>query len=164
MDLKSRKSTNFFNLSSEYFILKILIILFFFQIVIGAFVSGLDAGKIYNTWPLMNNSYFPNDVIIKNISDLLDFDNHSIVQFFHRNLAYIIFILSIFYGITLFKSKNKNIFNSYVIYFFLLLTQVFLGILVLLSGSNLYIASFHQISSIFLIISLLNLYHKSIER
>lgn len=164
MNLKSRKSTNFFNLSSDYFILKILIILFFFQIVIGAFVSGLDAGKIYNTWPLMNNSYFPNDVIIKNISDLLDFDNHSIVQFFHRNLAYIIFVLSIFYGITLFKSKNKNIFNSYMIYFFLLLTQVFLGILVLLSGSNLYIASFHQISSIFLIISLLNLYHKSIER
>ena len=27
-------------------------------IILGAFVSGLDAGKIYQTWPLMNNSYF----------------------------------------------------------------------------------------------------------
>ena len=164
MNIISNRKKIFFNFSKINLPFQILILFIFIQIVVGAFVSGLDAGKIYQTWPLMGNSYFPNDVIIKNISDLLDFDNHSIVQFFHRNLAYIIFVLSIFYGITLFKSKNKNIFNSYMIYFFLLLTQVFLGILVLLSGSNLYIASFHQISSIFLIISLLNLYHKSIER
>ena len=28
----------------------------------GAFVSGLDAGSIYQTWPLMNNSYVPDDL------------------------------------------------------------------------------------------------------
>ena len=33
--------------------------LIFIQILLGAFVSGLDAGKIYNSWPLMNTSYFP---------------------------------------------------------------------------------------------------------
>ena len=38
----------------------------FFQIIIGAFVSGLDAGKIYQTWPLMNDNYFPNDINFKN--------------------------------------------------------------------------------------------------
>ena len=31
------------------------------QICIGAFVSGLDAGQIYQSWPLMNQSYFPDD-------------------------------------------------------------------------------------------------------
>ena len=41
----------------------------FLQIILGAFVSGLDAGKIYQTWPLMNLSYFPSDVIIKNLND-----------------------------------------------------------------------------------------------
>ena len=35
--------------------------LVFLQISIGAFVSGMDAGKIYNSWPLMGNSIFPND-------------------------------------------------------------------------------------------------------
>ena len=35
--------------------------LVFLQIIIGAFVSGLDAGTIYNTWPLMGSSYFPDD-------------------------------------------------------------------------------------------------------
>ena len=33
----------------------------FCQIIIGAFVSGMDAGQIYNSWPLMGSSYFPDD-------------------------------------------------------------------------------------------------------
>ena len=40
----------------------ILIILIFLQIVIGAFVSGLDAGNIYQTWPMMGYTYFPDDI------------------------------------------------------------------------------------------------------
>ena len=30
------------------------------QISLGALVSGLDAGQIYQTWPLMNEKIFPN--------------------------------------------------------------------------------------------------------
>jgi len=37
-----------------------------FQIIIGAFVSGLDAGMIYQTWPKMNLSYFPDDINLNN--------------------------------------------------------------------------------------------------
>ena len=36
------------------------LVLIFIQIIIGAFVSGMDAGKIYNIWPFMGNSYFFN--------------------------------------------------------------------------------------------------------
>ena len=35
------------------------------QICIGAFVSGLDAGQIYQSWPLMNHSYFPDDTNLR---------------------------------------------------------------------------------------------------
>ena len=41
----------------------IFLLLIFFQISIGAFVSGMDAGKIYNSWPLMGTAYFPDDII-----------------------------------------------------------------------------------------------------
>ena len=68
-----------------------MIILAFLQIVLGAFVSGLDAGKIYQTWPLMNNSFFPNDINFKDYKEFLDFEDRSVVQFIHRNVAYIIF-------------------------------------------------------------------------
>ena len=37
------------------------LLLIFTQIIVGAFVSGMDAGKIYNSWPLMGSTYFPND-------------------------------------------------------------------------------------------------------
>ena len=44
------------------------LLLVFLQIAIGAFVSGMDAGQIYNTWPLMGSSYFPDDNSLLNLS------------------------------------------------------------------------------------------------
>ena len=46
----------------------LFLLLVFLQIAIGAFVSGMDAGKVYNSWPLMGSSYFPDD---NSIDDLL---------------------------------------------------------------------------------------------
>ena len=45
------------------------------QIIFGAFVSGLDAGKIYNTWPLMNNNFYPDDIVFKSLNDFLNFND-----------------------------------------------------------------------------------------
>ena len=82
---------NFFFLHIKC-ILEILFFLILLQIILGAFVSGLDAGKIYQTWPLMGQSFVPNDLIIKNFNNFFDFNNHSLVQFYHRSLAYLITI------------------------------------------------------------------------
>ena len=68
----------------------------FLQLIIGAFVSGMDAGKIYNTWPLMGSSYFPDDSNFTEFFNIAVFDNPSIVQFIHRNLAYLIMIVFIY--------------------------------------------------------------------
>ncbi len=160
---KKSVDKNFFNFKKNFMSIKILFFFIFLQIMFGAFVSGLDAGKIYQTWPLMNESYFPSDTIFLQLKDYFDFSNHSLVQFFHRNLAYLIFFLSIYIGIIIFKEKKENLIKPYVIYFFFILTQIFLGIIVLLSSANFYFASLHQISTIFLVISSLNLYHGSIS-
>ena len=81
---------------------QILILFIFIQIIMGAFVSGLNAGLIYQTWPMMGKSYFPDDIILLSYMNLLDFNNHSLVQFYHRNLAYfiIIYVISLnFYNL-----------------------------------------------------------------
>ena len=163
--LNYKKSVNksFFNLKKNFLSIKILFFFIFLQIILGAFVSGLDAGKIYQTWPLMNGGYFPNDFIALNIIDYFDFNNHSLVQFFHRNLAYLIFILTIYIGIIILKHKKEELFKPYFLFFFIILIQIFLGIMVLLTSTNLYFASLHQISTIFLIVSSLNLYHNSLS-
>ena len=150
----------FFQINTSFIILKILLFLIFCQIIVGAFVSGLDAGKIYQTWPLMNGNYFPSDNFIEN---LLNFSDPSFVQFLHRNIAYCIFGLSIYLGIFIYKNKINILYNPFKFFFLVIISQVLLGILVLYSNVNIYFASLHQISSIFLIVSSLYLYFRSIR-
>mgnify|MGYP001276443641 CR=1 FL=1 len=125
----------------------------FFQIIIGAFVSGMDAGTIYNSWPLMGTSYFPDDNNFSNLFTLSAFSDPSIVQFIHRNLAY--FILA-FYLIILFNVYKKKLTRFYYIINIIglfMFVQIILGILTILNGAQIFYASMHQISSIFLVSS-----------
>ena len=75
------------------------------QIIFGAFVSGLDAGKIYQTWPMMGSSFLPNDLVMSNYKVFFDFENHSLVQFYHRVLAYIIVLYVLTLAVYIFKNK-----------------------------------------------------------
>ncbi|MDC3166062.1 COX15/CtaA family protein [Candidatus Pelagibacter sp.] len=131
----------------------IFLVLILIQIVIGAFVSGMDAGKVYNSWPLMGNTYFPNDNKIENLFKLSAFSDPSLVQFIHRNLAYLI---GLFYGMILFKVyKNKitKLYRSVNILGFFIILQIILGIFTIILGAQIYIAAVHQVSSIFLVTS-----------
>ena len=149
----------FFLLENKNIIFLFLFLLIFSQIILGAFVSGLDAGKIYQTWPLMGPSYFPNDFSIKGLNNFFEFDNHSLVQFYHRNLAYIISLYILFLGFFIFIKKLKKLIRPYLILFIFIIFQIVLGILTLISNLHIYLASAHQISSVLLLFSALNLYY-----
>tara|TARA_Y100000590_G_scaffold240719_1_gene270706 strand:- start:371 stop:1381 length:1011 start_codon:yes stop_codon:yes gene_type:complete len=129
------------------------VILIFCQITIGAFVSGMDAGTIYNSWPLMGSTYFPDDNEFINIFKLSAFNDPSLVQYFHRNLAYIIFIYYLFLVYKIYKNNFPRYFNSIKIIGIVLFIQIVLGIFTLLYGAQIFLASMHQISSIFLVSS-----------
>ena len=133
------------------FLPEIFMILIFFQIIFGAFVSGMDAGKIYNTWPLMGNSYFPDDNKIINLFKFSALSDASLVQYLHRNIAYLIFILYIIITFAVYKNKIVILFKPILILGFVVFLQIFLGILTLLSGAGILISSLHQFSSILLI-------------
>jgi heme a synthase len=152
----AKKNKTFINLKKKSLPFLILILLIFTQIVLGAFVSGLDAGKIYQTWPLMGYSYFPNDI---NINDIANFNNHSLVQFYHRNLAYFIMIYIMCLSFYIYKKNFENLFKPLRIVIFFLLVQIILGILTLISGLNIYLASAHQICSVLLVLSAINLHY-----
>ena len=131
----------------------IFLVLILIQIVIGAFVSGMDAGRIYNSWPLMGNAYFPNDNSVENLFKLSAFSDPSLVQFIHRNLAYVIglFYLLIFFKV--YKKKINKLYKTVNILGFFIILQIVLGIYTVLLGAQLYIAAVHQVSSIFLVTS-----------
>ena len=59
------------------------------QIVLGAFVAGLKAGLIYNTWPMMDGQWVPNDYWT-NPAYASFFESHAAAQFNHRIMAYLV--------------------------------------------------------------------------
>jgi len=142
-------------ISFKLFPIKFFLFLIFLQLVIGAFVSGMDAGSIYNTWPLMGNSYFPDDSKFIELLNIKVFDNPSIVQFIHRNLAYLIVAVYLYSLFFVFTEQNKIIRKPIIIIGISLLFQVFLGIMTILSGVKIIYASLHQINSILIILSTL---------
>ena len=152
----------FFNFSNKNNFIKIFVLIIFLQITLGAFVSGLDAGEIYQTWPLMNNNYLPDDTDFKTITLSNIFYNHSLIQFLHRNTAYIIFVYSALISINVFYNKKKYLYTPLFFLLFMVFVQISLGIMTLISGLNIMYASMHQISTIFLLVSSINFYHKSI--
>ena len=142
-------------ISIKLYFVKFFLFLLFIQLIIGAFVSGMDAGTVYNTWPLMGSSYFPDDSKIIEFLNITVFDNPSIVQFLHRNLAYLIIIVYIFLLIFIFKDSNKIFRKPILIIGVSLFLQVALGVLTILSGVKIIYASLHQINSILIILSTL---------
>jgi len=136
-------------------LVKFFLLLLFLQLIIGAFVSGMDGGKIYNTWPLMGSSYFPDDSKFVEFLNLKVFDNPSIVQFIHRNLAYLIIGIYIYILFFTFKDRNETFRKPIIIVGVSLFLQVVLGIFTILSGVKIFYASLHQINSILIILSTL---------
>ena len=137
------------------FILKLIVL----QIVLGAFLSGLDGGLIYNSWPDMNGSFFPNDVGYKDLINTQLLSNPSIVQFLHRLIAYLLLFFIIILNFIYFKQKYNF---KYMLFFDLaILIQIFLGIVTLISGVEIKYASLHQLGSILVLSSYLLILYKN---
>ncbi|KAG5444108.1 Cytochrome c oxidase assembly protein cox15 [Clonorchis sinensis] len=64
--------------------------LIFATLIFGAFVAGLDAGLVYNTWPKMADRWVPDDLITPQYGSTFGnlLNNPTGVQFSHRILAY----------------------------------------------------------------------------
>ena len=136
-------------------LIKVFLCLLFLQLIIGAFVSGMDAGKVYNTWPLMGSSYFPDDSQFIEFLNISVFDNPSIVQFIHRNLAYLLVGIYIYILFIIIRDENKIFRMPMIIIGVSLFLQVILGIFTIISGVKILYASLHQINSILIILSTL---------
>ena len=119
----------------------------------------MDAGKIYNTWPLMGSTFFPNDNNLINLFKLSAFSDPSLVQFMHRNFAYLILAVYLLMLFISYKYNFKRYYKTLVVLGVVLLIQIILGIFTVLYGAQIFLASMHQISSIFLVSSTIYLFY-----
>lgn len=145
------------NLSKLIFIARFSILLLFMQIIFGAFVAGLNAGLIYNNFPYMGNSFLPLE-LFKLPINITIFDNPVFVQFMHRNIAYLLFIVVSIFTIYVIRFDNKKL--TRVAFFVIgsLLLQFVLGVITLLFKVPIIFALLHQFGAILLLTSLLWLY------
>jgi len=149
----SLKIIRIYNDKYIFFISLIFLFIIFCQIIVGAFVSGMDAGKLYNSWPLMGSSFFPDDNKFAELFKLSVFNDPSLVQFIHRNLAYLIFIFYLFILFKIYKNMLVKFYFAINLLGVLIIVQIILGILTLIYGAQIILSSMHQISSIFLVTS-----------
>jgi cytochrome c oxidase assembly protein subunit 15 len=142
-----------------------IIILLVLQLVYGAFMAGLKAASAAPTWPDINGTYFPASIWNSQenfFSSLIN--NSTTVQFIHRNLAYLIFFLILFWTIKMAAEKRSTFFNGVKWLPILLVSvQVVLGITTVLTsptkipqqwGFFEWTALSHQVVAMFLILSL----------
>ena len=141
------------------FLLFSILSLIILQIIFGSFLSGLNGGLIYNSWPDMNGTFLPNDVNRRDYFSFKLFYNPSIVQLFHRIIAYILFFFIIILNY-LFIKKKLSFFNI-LLFDIAILLQIFLGVITLTSGVDIKYASLHQLGSIFVLSSYLLILYKN---
>ena len=151
-----------FNKKISNLLLLFILTLIILQIILGAFLSGLDGGLIYNSWPDMNGNFLPNDVEFKDVIDTQLFNNPSIVQFLHRFTAYVLLLFIVILNYT-FMKNNYGIKN--IIFFDVaVLVQIFLGIVTLISGVEIKYASLHQLGSIFVLTTYIIILYKNFNQ
>ena len=122
----------------------------FLQILLGALVAGIDAGRTYNDWPLMAGGFLPPfpfeiEPIWRNF-----FENAGLVQFMHRIAGYLLFIFGIVVWLRSRKSANADTRFRFNAVMAVLLLQMVIGIVTVLYMAPWQIAITHQFGAVVL--------------
>ena len=113
----------------------------FIQMLSGALVAGLDAGRTYTDWPLMLGEVFPSNYIEANLGVLSLFEGRAATQFNHRYLAYFIWGLSLWAA---WSQRGTPLGRGFMIVAGLVTAQAVWGILTLVNAAPLELALVHQ--------------------
>lgn len=129
------------------------------QLVMGALVAGLKAGHIFNSWPLMGDSFVPEGLWVMEPVWRNLLDNAVTVQFDHRIGAYTLTILVLAIGWTA-QHADRQIKNAAWLLIAAVGVQMFLGIVMLLKDVPVSWGTAHQGGGVLVLAALINIMHK----
>ena len=124
-------------------------------IIAGTFVSGMDAGLVYNTFPYMGESIIP--IEYGNLGFIDPFENPVTAQFHHRLLASITLIIIIIYSILYIIRNPINL--RILLLLFAIVCQFIIGIFTLLYSVPITLGAMHQFGGVLLFLSALWVLH-----
>ncbi|SEO07019.1 cytochrome c oxidase assembly protein subunit 15 [Pseudorhodobacter antarcticus] len=138
----------------------------FLQIILGALVAGIDAGRAYPTWPDMNGQFFPADAfyVPDGAGGSLPvwhafFENPGLVQFMHRMSGYALFAFAIVVWLRGRKSAHRATKRAYHWVMGMMSVQVVLGIAAVLTAAQVHTAIAHQIGAVILWVLIIRARH-----
>jgi len=134
----------------------------FFVMISGAFVAGLDAGLVHNTFPDMSGYFLPPGAYEPALGFLNHFENQTLVQFQHRTLAELAVLLALLLWWRLHRTPRlpheaRMAANALAV---MALIQLGLGISTLLLGVPVAIATLHQAGALILLTLSIVLAHR----
>ena len=124
----------------------------FVQILIGALVAGIDAGRTYTGWPTMGGEWIPAAIWEPALGWRNLFENPALVQFIHRIAGYLLTIFAIVVWMRARKSPHPVTRGAFTVMLVMVAVQVGLGIMNVLHASPLPLALTHQIGAIALFV------------
>ncbi|WP_394152471.1 heme A synthase [Loktanella salsilacus] len=128
----------------------VLMVLAFVQIVLGALVAGIDAGRAYPDWPLMAGGFLPPDMWQLTPAWRNLFENEGTVQFIHRMMGYILFAYGLFVWWRSRRSANRRTRSAYGMMMAMMVAQMVLGIATVMTMATPHVAIVHQIGAVVL--------------
>jgi cytochrome c oxidase assembly protein subunit 15 len=128
--------------------------LVFVQMLLGAFMAGLDAGRAFNTWPSYVGRWIPVGLFDLEPWWRNHFENHAMVHFQHRTVAYLVVLaaVALFWRLRG-TGRPTRIAGTHVLV--LTAVQFALGVFTVLSSVALPLAALHQICALALFASTL---------
>ena len=137
----------------------------FLQILLGALVAGIDAGRAFPTWPLMGDSFFPADAFY--VPDgggvwRAFFENPGLVQFMHRIMGYLILAFGIVVWLKGRASVHPRTRAAFGWTAAALFGQVVLGIVTVLQSAPMALGLAHQLGAIILFSLIIRARHRAL--
>ncbi|NRB18609.1 MAG: COX15/CtaA family protein [Rhodobacteraceae bacterium] len=120
----------------------------FLQILLGALVAGIDAGRSYTDWPLMGEQVFPQNALMLEPMWRNFFENPGLVQFIHRVSGYLLVLFTAMVWWKGRRSAHPITQNTFHAVFALMLLQIALGVITVLYGAPWQAAILHQLMAV----------------
>lgn len=122
----------------------------FLQILIGAMVAGIDAGRSYTDWPLMGGQFFPASAFVLEPIWHNFFESPGLVQFIHRITGYLLAAFAVVVWLRGRKSAHPNTRFAFNAVIAAVAVQIVIGIATVLYGAPVHIALVHQVMAVIL--------------
>lgn len=125
-----------------------LTVLAFVQILLGALVAGIDAGRGFTDWPWMAGTFFPPDAFYITPAWRNFFENAGLVQFIHRIAGYLLFAAGLYIWLQGRKSAHRRTQAAFNMMAAMLLLQMVLGIVTVMHSAPLALGLAHQLGAV----------------